>query len=123
MHLIQILQDRPKVFFGEQFPLTTLLMNLNGCKNYLNLPNLLRKNRNRINKQKGSELIEQVRARNDAVHVIDSLLLQYSLDTHEGILLMCLAEALMRIPDADTADALIKDKLSVADWKAHLSAK
>ena len=70
---------------------------------------------------KGTQLVEQVRARNDAVHVIDALLLQYSLDTQEGILLMCLAEALMRIPDAETADALIKDKLSVADWESHLS--
>ncbi|WP_293267425.1 bifunctional proline dehydrogenase/L-glutamate gamma-semialdehyde dehydrogenase PutA [Neptunomonas sp.] len=65
-------------------------------------------------------LIEQVRADDGAIHMIDALLLEYSLDTHEGILLMCLAEALMRIPDAETADALIRDKLSVADWKAHL---
>ncbi|MDD7804135.1 MAG: bifunctional proline dehydrogenase/L-glutamate gamma-semialdehyde dehydrogenase PutA [Endozoicomonas sp. (ex Botrylloides leachii)] len=71
--------------------------------------------------QKSTQLIEQVRARNDSVHVIDALLLQYSLDTQEGILLMCLAEALMRVPDAETADALIKDKLSVADWHSHLS--
>ena len=67
-----------------------------------------------------TRLIEQVRADDGAIHMIDALLLEYSLDTKEGILLMCLAEALMRIPDADTADALIKDKLSVADWKAHL---
>ena len=70
---------------------------------------------------RATRLVEQVRNRNDAVHVIDSLLLQYSLDTREGILLMCLAEALMRIPDAETADALIRDKLSVADWESHLS--
>ncbi|MFC6670209.1 bifunctional proline dehydrogenase/L-glutamate gamma-semialdehyde dehydrogenase PutA [Marinobacterium aestuariivivens] len=65
-------------------------------------------------------LIEQVRADDGAIHMIDALLLEYSLDTREGILLMCLAEALMRIPDAETADALIRDKLSVADWKTHL---
>ncbi|WP_370051889.1 bifunctional proline dehydrogenase/L-glutamate gamma-semialdehyde dehydrogenase PutA [Neptunomonas sp.] len=68
-----------------------------------------------------TQLIQQVRKDDDAIHMIDALLLEYSLDTHEGILLMCLAEALMRIPDADTADALIRDKLSVADWKKHLS--
>ncbi|MTI12203.1 bifunctional proline dehydrogenase/L-glutamate gamma-semialdehyde dehydrogenase PutA [Sansalvadorimonas verongulae] len=68
-----------------------------------------------------TSLIEQVRASDNAIHMIDSLLLQYSLDTREGILLMCLAEALLRIPDADTADALIRDKLSVADWNKHLS--
>ncbi len=67
-----------------------------------------------------TRLIEQVRADDAAIHMIDALLLEYSLDTREGILLMCLAEALMRIPDADTADALIRDKLSVADWKKHL---
>ncbi|WP_028864724.1 bifunctional proline dehydrogenase/L-glutamate gamma-semialdehyde dehydrogenase PutA [Psychromonas aquimarina] len=67
-----------------------------------------------------SELIKRVRADKQAIQMIDALLLEYSLDTREGILLMCLAEALMRIPDTATADALIKDKLSVADWKSHL---
>ncbi|MGF1764649.1 bifunctional proline dehydrogenase/L-glutamate gamma-semialdehyde dehydrogenase PutA [Aliivibrio kagoshimensis] len=69
-----------------------------------------------------SELIERVRADKNAIQMIDALLLEYSLDTKEGILLMCLAEALMRIPDAATADALIRDKLSVADWKSHLKS-
>ncbi|MDX1303096.1 bifunctional proline dehydrogenase/L-glutamate gamma-semialdehyde dehydrogenase PutA [Photobacterium sp.] len=70
--------------------------------------------------EKATELIKRVRADQDAIQMIDALLLEYSLDTREGILLMCLAEALMRIPDAATADALIRDKLSVADWKSHL---
>ena len=61
-----------------------------------------------------------MRTDKNAVQMIDALLLEYSLDTKEGILLMCLAEALMRIPDAATADALIRDKLSIADWKSHL---
>ncbi|MCL6416753.1 bifunctional proline dehydrogenase/L-glutamate gamma-semialdehyde dehydrogenase PutA [Aestuariirhabdus sp. Z084] len=72
--------------------------------------------------REGSRLIEAVRANDDAMHMIDALLLEYSLDTQEGILLMCLAEALMRIPDTDTAAALIRDKLSVADWEHHLSS-
>lgn len=67
-----------------------------------------------------TELINRVRSDKQAIQMIDALLLEYSLDTKEGILLMCLAEALMRIPDAATADALIHDKLSVADWKSHL---
>lgn len=67
-----------------------------------------------------TDLIKAIRADKKSVQMIDALLLEYSLDTHEGILLMCLAEALMRIPDAATADALIRDKLSVADWKSHL---
>ncbi|KHT47011.1 bifunctional proline dehydrogenase/L-glutamate gamma-semialdehyde dehydrogenase PutA [Vibrio sinaloensis] len=70
--------------------------------------------------QKTTELIEAIRADKKSIQMIDALLLEYSLDTQEGILLMCLAEALMRIPDAVTADALIRDKLTVADWKSHL---
>ncbi|UZE94774.1 bifunctional proline dehydrogenase/L-glutamate gamma-semialdehyde dehydrogenase PutA [Alkalimarinus alittae] len=70
--------------------------------------------------EQATRLIEQVRAQDGSVHMIDSLLLQYSLDTQEGILLMCLAEALMRVPDSETAEALISDRLGVADWKKHL---
>lgn len=65
-------------------------------------------------------LIEQVRKDDESMSMIDSLLLEYSLDTKEGILLMCLAEALMRVPDKETADAFIKDRLSVADWASHV---
>ncbi|MCB1675456.1 MAG: bifunctional proline dehydrogenase/L-glutamate gamma-semialdehyde dehydrogenase PutA [Halioglobus sp.] len=65
-------------------------------------------------------LIKQVRKQGDSVHMVDALLQEYSLDTQEGILLMCLAEALMRIPDQYTAAALIQDKLSDADWKRHV---
>ncbi len=65
-------------------------------------------------------LIARVREQDDAVHMVDALLQEYSLDTQEGILLMCLAEALMRIPDPYTADALIEDKMSVADWNRHV---
>ncbi|MEZ8858682.1 bifunctional proline dehydrogenase/L-glutamate gamma-semialdehyde dehydrogenase PutA [Vibrio sp. 10N.247.311.51] len=70
--------------------------------------------------EKTTSLIEAIRADKASIQMIDALLLEYSLDTQEGILLMCLAEALMRIPDSATADALIRDKLSVADWKSHL---
>ncbi|NAZ91128.1 bifunctional proline dehydrogenase/L-glutamate gamma-semialdehyde dehydrogenase PutA [Vibrio toranzoniae] len=69
---------------------------------------------------KTTSLIESIRTDKTSIQMIDALLLEYSLDTQEGILLMCLAEALMRIPDSATADALIRDKLSVADWKSHL---
>jgi len=71
-------------------------------------------------KQQTIELVKAVRQQDGAVDSIDLLLQQYSLDTHEGVLLMCLAEALLRVPDSATADALIRDKLSVADWKQHL---
>lgn len=65
-------------------------------------------------------LVKQVRERAGRGRMVDALLQQYSLSTHEGLQLMCLAEALLRIPDRYTIDALIKDKLSVADWRAHL---
>ena len=51
---------------------------------------------------------------------VEGLIQEYSLSTDEGIALMCLAEALLRIPDAPTRDALIRDKISGADWAAHL---
>ncbi len=66
------------------------------------------------------KLVEYVRNDGKAIKMVDSLLLEYSLDTQEGILLMSLAEALIRVPDNFTADALIRDKMSVADWKKHL---
>ncbi|BFM50163.1 bifunctional proline dehydrogenase/L-glutamate gamma-semialdehyde dehydrogenase PutA [Marinomonas sp. THO17] len=72
-----------------------------------------------IHTQAASELIAEVRKDDDSMSMIDALLLEYSLDTKEGILLMCLAEALMRVPDKETADAFIKDRLSVADWASH----
>ena len=65
-------------------------------------------------------LIEQVRRRDNAVDTLDALLRQYSLDTEEGLMLMCLAEALLRVPDSSTADALIRDKMSAAEWERHL---
>ncbi|HZS85280.1 MAG TPA: bifunctional proline dehydrogenase/L-glutamate gamma-semialdehyde dehydrogenase PutA [Stellaceae bacterium] len=51
---------------------------------------------------------------------IDAFLHEYSLSSQEGIALMCLAEALLRIPDADTVDRLIRDKIAGADWEKHL---
>lgn len=74
----------------------------------------------RLVTETATNLIKKVREQDDSVHMIDALLQEYSLDTQEGILLMCLAEALMRIPDKHTADALIHDKMSVADWQKHV---
>ena len=64
-------------------------------------------------------LIEGVRAR-AAAGGVEKFLQEYQLSTPEGIVLLCLAEALLRIPDAETADRLIRDKLGQADWQAHL---
>jgi len=51
---------------------------------------------------------------------IQNLLNEYALSTQEGVVLMCLAEALLRIPDSTTADRLIRDKLISGDWSAHI---
>ena len=65
-----------------------------------------------------TRLIEGARGRKASG--LDAFLASYGLDTEEGIALMCLAEALLRVPDAGTADALIHDKLSGIDWGDHL---
>jgi RHH-type proline utilization regulon transcriptional repressor/proline dehydrogenase/delta 1-pyrroline-5-carboxylate dehydrogenase len=64
--------------------------------------------------------VEAVRARYAASAGMESFLHQYDLSTQEGVLLMCVAEALLRIPDAATAGRLIRDKLSRGDWQKHL---
>ncbi|MEM7427216.1 MAG: proline dehydrogenase family protein, partial [Pseudomonadota bacterium] len=51
---------------------------------------------------------------------VDAFMQEYSLSSEEGIVLMCLAEALLRIPDADTADKLIADKIGGRDWDEHI---
>lgn len=51
---------------------------------------------------------------------VDALLNEFSLSTAEGIVLMCLAEALLRVPDKHTQDMLIRDKLSQGEWTPHL---
>jgi RHH-type proline utilization regulon transcriptional repressor/proline dehydrogenase/delta 1-pyrroline-5-carboxylate dehydrogenase len=61
-----------------------------------------------------------VRARAQDQGAIEAFMRQYDLGSEEGVLLMCVAEALLRIPDQDTADKLIRDKLGDADWKKHM---
>jgi RHH-type proline utilization regulon transcriptional repressor/proline dehydrogenase/delta 1-pyrroline-5-carboxylate dehydrogenase len=51
---------------------------------------------------------------------VEALVQEYALSSQEGVALMCLAEALLRIPDDATRDALIRDKLAEGDWKAHV---
>ena len=67
-------------------------------------------------------LVKSVRSRQKQNVGMQSFLTQYDLSTQEGVLLMCVAEALLRIPDAATADKLIKDKFSQGDWNKHLGA-
>ncbi len=69
---------------------------------------------------KAKILVETVRAKRSTFGGLDSFLQEFGLTTREGIALMCLAEALLRIPDAETADRLIRDKIGGADWEQHL---
>lgn len=66
-----------------------------------------------------TKLIKNVRDSRLKRGGIDAFMMQYDLSSEEGIALMCLAEALLRIPDADTADKLIQDKISKGDWESH----
>ncbi|MDB5552495.1 MAG: putA [Rhizobium sp.] len=65
------------------------------------------------------KLITALRAKHSGSGV-EGLVHEYSLSSQEGVALMCLAEALLRIPDTDTRDALIRDKISEGDWKSHI---
>ena len=65
------------------------------------------------------DLVQRVRAQRKRGG-LDAFLHQYALSTEEGVVLMCLAEALLRVPDAETADKLIKDKIGSAHWDKHL---
>ncbi|HVR82396.1 MAG TPA: bifunctional proline dehydrogenase/L-glutamate gamma-semialdehyde dehydrogenase PutA [Luteimonas sp.] len=67
-----------------------------------------------------ADLVRRVRARAQDQGAIEAFMRQYDLGSEEGVLLMCVAEALLRIPDQGTADKLIRDKLGEADWKRHM---
>ena len=67
-----------------------------------------------------TSLAEGVRTERARAGGVDALMVEFSLDSEEGVALMCLAEALLRIPDAATRDQLIRDKVSRGDWRAHL---
>ncbi|MBK1635147.1 bifunctional proline dehydrogenase/L-glutamate gamma-semialdehyde dehydrogenase PutA [Rhodovulum adriaticum] len=64
-------------------------------------------------------LVREIRAK-DRPGLMEVFLAEYGLSTEEGVALMCLAEALLRVPDAETMDALIEDKIAPSDWGRHL---
>jgi RHH-type proline utilization regulon transcriptional repressor/proline dehydrogenase/delta 1-pyrroline-5-carboxylate dehydrogenase len=66
-----------------------------------------------------AELVRQIRNSSEP-GLMEVFLAEYGLSTDEGIALMCLAEALLRVPDAETIDALIEDKIAPSDWGKHL---
>src|SRR5438045_9354289 len=65
-------------------------------------------------------LVDTVRRERLGKGGLDAFLHEYALSSPEGVALMCLAEALLRIPDAETVDKLIRDKIAGADWHRHL---
>jgi len=69
---------------------------------------------------RAQDLVRAVRERKADQGLLDAFMQEYDLSSEEGVVLMCLAEALLRIPDDETAEKLIADKLGDADWESHL---
>ncbi|KZX60524.1 bifunctional proline dehydrogenase/L-glutamate gamma-semialdehyde dehydrogenase [Halioglobus sp. HI00S01] len=65
------------------------------------------------------QLVEQCRGQSDRAGTLDAFLQEFGLSNKEGIALMCLAESLLRVPDQETADKLIAEKILSGDWAAH----
>ena len=117
--------------FSDQYPLPTgSLAGINDkyladeqplVQQLLTIADIGEDGRARIGKQAES-LVRAVRKNTAKDGGIDAFLQQYDLSSQEGVLLMCIAEALLRIPDADTADKLIADKITSANWQDHLGA-
>ncbi|MFC0322526.1 bifunctional proline dehydrogenase/L-glutamate gamma-semialdehyde dehydrogenase PutA [Gallibacterium melopsittaci] len=70
--------------------------------------------------QVAQQLITKIRTKKQNHYGVDALMHEFSLGCEEGIALMCLAEALLRIPDAETRYALINDKLKLGNWRSHI---
>jgi RHH-type proline utilization regulon transcriptional repressor/proline dehydrogenase/delta 1-pyrroline-5-carboxylate dehydrogenase len=68
-----------------------------------------------------SELVRRIRQARDRRSAVDAFTQEYALSSEEGVVLMCLAESLLRVPDAPTADRLIRDKIGSGDWGSHLN--
>ena len=70
--------------------------------------------------ERARQLIIEIRKLQHGKGGVDALLQEFAISTEEGIVLMCLAEALLRVPDKKTADDLIRDKLKDGDWLSHI---
>ncbi len=70
--------------------------------------------------KRARELVRRCREAGDAAGTLDAFLQEFSLSNKEGVALMCLAEALLRVPDSVTVDKLIAEKVRLGDWEAHL---
>ncbi len=72
--------------------------------------------------ERARKMVLQIRQDQEGNGAIDALLNEYSLSSEEGVVLMCLAEALLRVPDKHTQDVLIRDKISQGQWSTHLGS-
>ncbi|GLX79444.1 bifunctional protein PutA [Thalassotalea insulae] len=72
--------------------------------------------------ERARKMVLKIRQDQEGNGAIDALLNEYSLSSEEGVVLMCLAEALLRVPDKQTQDALIRDKISQGQWSSHLGS-
>ncbi len=68
---------------------------------------------------RAEDLVRRIRS-GEKPSLMEHFLAEYGLSTREGVALMCLAEAMLRVPDAETMDALIEDKVAPSDWGKHL---
>ncbi len=122
-------QDKPFTFLAPDFPPTspsrTAMDRLYHADENELVDRLLeraeldRSARRRVQLRAG-KLVGEVRAKKEEQGALEAFMQEYDLSSEEGVVLMCLAEALLRIPDADTAEKLIADKLQSADWESHL---
>ena len=86
----------------------------------LSQANLSKNDRESISEY-ATELVELIRS-TKAPSLMEQFLAEYGLSSKEGVALMCLAEAMLRVPDSETIDALIEDKITPSDWGKHLGA-
>ena len=70
--------------------------------------------------ERSRKLVERCRAAGRSAGTLDAFMQEFGLSNSEGVALMCLAEALLRIPDGATIDKLIAEKVRAGDWKSHL---
>jgi RHH-type proline utilization regulon transcriptional repressor/proline dehydrogenase/delta 1-pyrroline-5-carboxylate dehydrogenase len=89
-------------------------------KNLIERADISADTRNAIS-QKAAQLVSDVRAKGQP-SMMEKFLAEYGLSTKEGVALMCLAEALLRVPDSYTIDALIEDKITSGNWHSHLGS-
>ena len=121
--LTKILQDQqlPNLTPDAFFPIIgqTYLEDEESCLNRLQSSLDISESLQKTIRSEAYDIINDIRNKPDIESSLDALLREYNLSTKEGLILMCLAEAYLRIPDKSSADAFIKDKIAGIDWESH----